>query len=133
MNIQAIRLFLHVMERGSLRHVEVFCDHLYVKLEDDRLGPIRWQFTGEPEQSLEGEPTLDYLRQVGDRMNHCGHLVHQIPQVSDEAMGAGLDEIGRRCRALNRHHKGERCDDQRLDPARQRHISPSPYTSLRSL
>jgi predicted dehydrogenase len=57
-----------ILERGSLRHVEVFCDHLYVKLEDDRLGPIRWQFTGEPEQSLEGEETLAFLRDIGDRM-----------------------------------------------------------------
>ena len=39
------------MERGSLRHVEVFCDNLYVKLEGDRLGPVRWQFTGEVERS----------------------------------------------------------------------------------
>ena len=57
-----------IVERGSLRHVEVFCDHLYVKLEDDRLGPIRWQFTGEGERVVEGEETLEFLREVGDRM-----------------------------------------------------------------
>ena len=53
-------------ERGSLRHVEVFCDNLYVKLEGDRLGPVRWQFTGEEEQVVEGKATHEFLNARGD-------------------------------------------------------------------
>ena len=30
-----------VLERPSLRHVEVFCERLYVELVDDWLGPVR--------------------------------------------------------------------------------------------
>jgi predicted dehydrogenase len=56
-----------VMERGSLRHVEVFCDNLYVKLEGDRLGPVRWQFTGEPEQVVDEQATIAFLKSAGDR------------------------------------------------------------------
>jgi predicted dehydrogenase len=55
-----------ILDRPSLRNVEVFCDNLYVKLDDDRLGPIHWQFTGEGTQTLEGEATLDFLRSHGD-------------------------------------------------------------------
>jgi predicted dehydrogenase len=66
--VQLTSVWHDIMERGSLRHVEVFCDNLYVKLEDDRLGPIRWEFSGEPEQCLEGEATLEFLRKAGDRM-----------------------------------------------------------------
>ena len=55
-----------VLERGSLRHVEVFCDNLYVALEGDRLGPVRWQFTGEPEQSVDEQETRAFLRDAGD-------------------------------------------------------------------
>lgn len=66
--VQLTSVWHDILERGSLRHVEVFCDNLYVKLEDDRLGPVRWQFTGEGEQMVEGEATLEFLRAIGDRM-----------------------------------------------------------------
>ena len=66
--VQLTSVWHDILERGSLRHVEVFCDHLYVKLESDRFGPVRWQFTGEPEQVLDGEDTLNFLRDAGDHM-----------------------------------------------------------------
>jgi predicted dehydrogenase len=66
--VQLTSVWHDVLERGSLRHVEVFCDNLYVKLEGDRMGPVRWQFTGEDEQVVDGDETLDYLRRAGDRM-----------------------------------------------------------------
>ncbi|MEY2399820.1 MAG: hypothetical protein QOJ00_2994, partial [Actinomycetota bacterium] len=47
--VQLTSIWHDILERGSLRHVEVFCDNLYVKLEGDRTGPVRWQFTGEQE------------------------------------------------------------------------------------
>ncbi len=41
-----------VLERPSLRRVEVFCSRLYAALEGDFFGPVRWRFTGEDERVL---------------------------------------------------------------------------------
>jgi predicted dehydrogenase len=66
--VQLTSIWHDVLERGSLRHVEVFCDSLYVKLEGDGLGPVRWQFTGEAEEAVDGDETIAFLRNAGDRM-----------------------------------------------------------------
>ncbi|MEY2473203.1 MAG: hypothetical protein QOK28_2532 [Actinomycetota bacterium] len=66
--VQLTSVWHDILERGSLRHVEVFCDHLYVKLEGDRLGPVRWQFTGESEHMVDGDDTLAFLRDARDHM-----------------------------------------------------------------
>jgi predicted dehydrogenase len=44
-----------VLERPSLRRVEVFCSRLYAALEGDFVGPVRWQFAGEEERVLGGD------------------------------------------------------------------------------
>ncbi|MDP1793124.1 MAG: Gfo/Idh/MocA family oxidoreductase [Acidimicrobiales bacterium] len=64
--VQLTSVWHDILERGSLRHVEVFCDHLYLKLEGERFGPITYQFTGETEQVLEGEDVAKFLDDVGD-------------------------------------------------------------------
>jgi len=55
-----------VLERPSLRRVEVFCERLHVAMEGDVAGPLRWQFTGEEEQCLEGPALVAALRERGD-------------------------------------------------------------------
>jgi predicted dehydrogenase len=55
-----------ILERPSLRRVEVFCERLYVAVEGDFVGPVRWQFTGNEERCLEGEALVDALRAAGD-------------------------------------------------------------------
>jgi predicted dehydrogenase len=42
-----------ILERPSMRHIEVFCERLHIVVEGDMLGPVRWQFTGEPVQVAE--------------------------------------------------------------------------------
>jgi predicted dehydrogenase len=42
-----------VLERPSLRFVELFCERLHVALDGDSRGTVRWQFTGEPAASLD--------------------------------------------------------------------------------
>ena len=42
------------LERPSQRRVEVFSERLHAVLEGDFEGPVRWQFTGEDEQVLDG-------------------------------------------------------------------------------
>jgi predicted dehydrogenase len=55
-----------VDERGSLRRVEVFCERAYIGLEGDWLGPVRWRFAGDDEESvLEGEPLIAEARSRG--------------------------------------------------------------------
>jgi len=55
-----------VLERPSLRRVEVFCSRLYAALEGDFTGPVRWQFTGEDEHVLEGDDLVTALAEAGD-------------------------------------------------------------------
>ncbi len=55
-----------VLERPSLRRVEFLCERLFAVVEGDLAGPVRWQFTGEDEQSLEGDALRDALRARGD-------------------------------------------------------------------
>ena len=64
--VQLTSVWHDILERGSLRHVEVFCDHLFIRLEGERFGPITYQFTGEPEQQLEGEAVVEFLTEAGD-------------------------------------------------------------------
>jgi predicted dehydrogenase len=50
-----------VLERPSLRHVELLCERLHVAVEGDWFGPVRWTLSGEPERVLEGEELLAFL------------------------------------------------------------------------
>lgn len=64
--VQLTSVWHDILERPSLRHVEVFCDNLFVRLEGERFGPITYQFTGEPVQRLEGDEVDAFLRDAGD-------------------------------------------------------------------
>lgn len=44
-----------ILDRPSLRNVEIFCENLYVHMDGELDGPLTWQFTGEPAQSLHGD------------------------------------------------------------------------------
>ena len=55
-----------VLERPSLRRVEVLCERLFVALEGDFTGPVRWQYTGEGEQVLEGQDLASAVAAAGD-------------------------------------------------------------------
>lgn len=55
-----------VLERPSLRRVEVFSERLHVALEGDFAGPVRWQFTGEDERVLAGDDLAVAVAEAGD-------------------------------------------------------------------
>jgi len=55
-----------VLERPSLRRVEVFCSRLYAALEGDFVGPVRWQFTGDEERVLGGDDLAVAVAEAGD-------------------------------------------------------------------
>jgi predicted dehydrogenase len=55
-----------VLERPSNRRIEIFCERLFVAIEGDLVGPVRFQFTGEAEQCREGVALRDALRAKGD-------------------------------------------------------------------
>lgn len=44
-----------VLERPSLRRVEVFCERRHIVLENDWAGPVRWITTGGDERVVEGD------------------------------------------------------------------------------
>ncbi len=54
-----------VLERPSLRRVEVFAEHLYAHLDDDWFGPLRWTRSGEDDHELGGDDLLAELDRRG--------------------------------------------------------------------
>ena len=48
-----------VLERPSLRRVEIFCERMWCALEGDWFGPVTWQRAGETSASLEGEALVE--------------------------------------------------------------------------
>jgi predicted dehydrogenase len=59
-----------VLERPSLRRVEVFCERRYVSLENDWDGPVRWTTAGSGEEVLEGADLVARGRELGLRMGN---------------------------------------------------------------
>ena len=57
----AVSVWHDVLERPSQRRVEVLCERLHVTVEGDWFGPVRWTFTGEPEQVLENDELIAAL------------------------------------------------------------------------
>jgi predicted dehydrogenase len=55
-----------VLERASNRRIEIFCERLFIAVEGDLTGPVRFQFTGEPEQCLDGAALREALQGKGD-------------------------------------------------------------------
>jgi predicted dehydrogenase len=54
-----------VVERPSLRRVEIFCERRWIALEGDLTGPVRWQQRGGPAVAVEGEELSDELARRG--------------------------------------------------------------------
>ncbi len=44
-----------ILDRPSLRHIEIFCENLYLQLDGEATSPLTWQFTGEQVHTLEGD------------------------------------------------------------------------------
>jgi len=53
-----------VLERPSLRRVELFCERAYAVLEGDWFGPVEWQTTGAAPSRLDGS---DLIEEAGRR------------------------------------------------------------------
>jgi predicted dehydrogenase len=53
-----------VLERPSLRRVELFCERAYAVLEGDWFGPVEWQTTGAGPSRLDGS---DLIEEAGRR------------------------------------------------------------------
>jgi predicted dehydrogenase len=59
-----------VLERPSLRRVEVFCENAYFALEGEYVGPLRCTRSGEGERSFEGEGLLAELEHRGVQLRN---------------------------------------------------------------
>jgi predicted dehydrogenase len=53
-----VSIWHDVLERPSLRLVEIFCERLYVAVQGDWFGPVRWQRVGETEHELQGDALI---------------------------------------------------------------------------
>ncbi len=67
-------------ERESQRHIELFCERLYVCIEGDFTGPVRWQFTGDEMRSLEGDALVAALGDQEDRGNPARAFLTAVAQ-----------------------------------------------------
>lgn len=54
-----------VLERPSLRRIEVFCERRHIVVENDHDGPVRWTTTGEGDTELSGTDLVDRVRALG--------------------------------------------------------------------
>ena len=69
-----------LVDRPSLRHVEVFCERLQITLDGTPEGTLSWQFAGEPRHALQGDELFaacldaDLVR-VGDRLATRGGVM----------------------------------------------------------
>ena len=54
-----------VLERPSLRRLEVLCERSFLVVEGDLFGPVRWQDLGREERCLEGEALVGALDAEG--------------------------------------------------------------------
>jgi len=54
-----------VLERPSLRRVELFCEKAYAVLEGDWFGPVEWTTTGAAPVRVEGDALIDEARARG--------------------------------------------------------------------
>jgi len=54
-----------VVERPSLRRVEVLCERRHLVVEGDWDGPLTWTTTGSDERSLEGDDLVAACREAG--------------------------------------------------------------------
>jgi predicted dehydrogenase len=61
------------MSRPSQRRVEVFCEHRYVSLENDWLGPVRWQDSAGQSGMFEGRELFDAGARLLPSMSHPDH------------------------------------------------------------
>jgi len=59
-----------VLERPSLRRVELFCERAYAVLEGDWFGPVEWQTTGAAPSRLDGP---DLIEEAGRRGASLGN------------------------------------------------------------
>jgi predicted dehydrogenase len=59
-----------VLERPSLRRVEVFCERAYLVVEGDFVGPVRWTRAGQGDGSLEGEALMRELHAQNIAVRH---------------------------------------------------------------
>ncbi len=52
-------LWHDILERPSMRHVEIFCERLYVAIGGDTSDTVRWQYTGDDPHELASHRLLD--------------------------------------------------------------------------
>jgi predicted dehydrogenase len=63
-----------VLERPSLRRVELFCERTYAVLEGDWFGPVEWVTTGAGPTRLEGADLVDEARRRGAALGNPDEL-----------------------------------------------------------
>ncbi|HET8929118.1 MAG TPA: Gfo/Idh/MocA family oxidoreductase, partial [Acidimicrobiales bacterium] len=58
-----------ITERESQRGIEIFCERLYVRIEGDFAGPVRWHFSGSDPEVAETDALMREVAADDDRGN----------------------------------------------------------------
>ena len=55
-----------ILERASDRYIEIICERLHIAVENELIGPVRFQFAGEPEVVVQRSSLHHMLADYGD-------------------------------------------------------------------
>lgn len=83
-----------MLERPSLRRIEVYCERLYLSIDDGEPGVLRWQFAGEEPESLAGADLADECQRgedspLGSLVSLGGHAFFNSAEVFLESVRDG--------------------------------------------
>lgn len=69
-----------ITERESQRNIEIFCENLYVRIDDDFVGPVTWQFSGGETEVLDGDELMAVVAADPDRGNPARAFLTAVAQ-----------------------------------------------------
>ena len=63
--LSLVSVWHDILERPSLRRLEVLCERAFIVLKHDWFGPVRWTFAGDEQGELEGEALVREVERRG--------------------------------------------------------------------
>lgn len=67
-------------ERESQRGIEIFCQRLFVRIEGDFTGPVRWQYTGSEPEVADTDALMAMIAEDADQGNPAREFLTAIAE-----------------------------------------------------
>ena len=82
-----------VLERPSLRRVELFCERTYAVLEGDWFGPVEWVTTGSPPTRVHNDELIDEAGRRGAASGNPDELFITAVERGEQAWPSFADAL----------------------------------------